>query len=74
MARISIHIPKIHDYITCINSFIAYHKNDLEVLIVVTVYQISKSDCQIERYRMIKFARSACIVFRWNQPHMINLN
>jgi len=27
----TIYIPKIHDCITCINSFIAYYKNDLEV-------------------------------------------
>ena len=32
-------------------SFIAYHKNDLEILIV-------------KRYHMIKFARSTCIVSR----------
>ena len=31
MARVTIHIPKIHNCITCINSFIAHHKNDLEV-------------------------------------------
>ena len=37
---------------TCINSFIAYHKNDLEILMVSTVCPVSKSDHQIERYRM----------------------
>ena len=36
--------PKIHDCITCINSFFAYHKNDLEVLKVAMGCQISKSD------------------------------
>ena len=44
--------------ITCINSFIAYHKNDPEILIVATVFPISKLNHRIERYRMIKFARS----------------
>ena len=48
--------------ITCINSFIAYHENDLEVLTVTTMCSISKLDHGIERYHMIKFARSACIV------------
>ena len=38
--------------ITCINSFIAYHKNDLEILTITTVFPISKSDHWIERYRM----------------------
>ena len=38
--------------ITCINSFIAYHKNDLEILTVATVFLIIKSDYRIERYRM----------------------
>ena len=45
-----------NDYITCINSFIACHKNDLEILTVTTVCLVSKSDRQIERYRIIKFA------------------
>ena len=40
--------------ITCINSFIAYTKNDLEILTVKMVCLVSKSDHQIERYRMIK--------------------
>ena len=40
--------------ITCINLFIAYHKNDLEILTVIMVCSISKSDHWIERYRMIK--------------------
>ena len=53
-----------HDCITCINLFIAYHKNDLEILTVTTIYLVSKSDLRIERYRMIKFAQSACIVIR----------
>ena len=51
----------ICSYIICINSFIAYHKNDLKILMVCPV---SKSDHRIERYRMIKFARSTCIVSR----------
>ena len=42
--------------ITCVNSFIAYHKNDLEILMITTVFLVFKSDHQIERYRMIKFA------------------
>ena len=59
MARMTIHIPgKNHNCIIYINSFISYHKNDLEVLTVVTVCSISKSNHQIERYRMIKFAQS----------------
>ena len=66
--------PKNHDWITCINSFISYHKNDFEILMVTMVCPVSKSDCWIERYRMIKFARSACIVSKWSQPHIINLN
>jgi len=40
--------------IACINSFIAYHKNDLEILMVVMVCLVSKSDRRIERYHMIK--------------------
>ena len=47
-----------------INSFIAYHKNDLKILTVTTVFPISESDHRIERYHMIKFARSARIVSR----------
>ena len=43
--------------ITCINSFIAYHKIDLEVLTVTTMCLVFKSDHRIERYHMIKFAR-----------------
>ena len=50
--------------ITCINSFITYHKNDLEILMVATMFPASKSGHWIERYRMIKFARLACIVSR----------
>ena len=43
--------------ITCINSFIANHKIDLEVLTVTTMCLVFKSDHRIERYHMIKFAR-----------------
>ena len=50
--------------IVCINSFIAYHKNDFEILTVATEFPLSESNHRIERYRMIKFARSACIVSR----------
>ena len=60
--------------ITCINSFITYHKNDLEILTVAMVCLVSKLDYRIEKYRIIKFARSACIVSRQSRPHMINLN
>ena len=42
--------------IVCINSFIAYHKNDLKILMVATEFPLSKSDHRIERYRTIKFA------------------
>ena len=56
---------QIHDCIACINSFIAYHKNDLEILTVTKVCPISKSGRQIERYHIIKFAQSACIVSNW---------
>ena len=66
--------PKNHYCITFINSFIAYHKNDLEILTVTIICSISKSDHQIERYRIIKFAWSACVVSRQGRPHMINLN
>ena len=61
--------PKNHDCITCINSFIAYHKNDLEVLTVTTVCAVSKSDSRIERYCMIKFTRLACIV--WGEADQV---
>ena len=54
----------ICSYITCINSIIAYHKNDLDILTIATVCLVSKSNHRIERYRMIKFARSTCIVYR----------
>ena len=50
--------------ILCINSFIAYHKNDLEILMVATEFPLSESDHRIARYRTIKFARSACIMSR----------
>ena len=36
--------------IVCINSFIAYHKNDLEILMVTTAFLVSKSNHQIKRY------------------------
>ena len=39
-------------------------KNDLEILTVTTMCPVFKSDHQIERYRMIKFTRLACIVSR----------
>ena len=65
---------KNHSCITCTNSFIAYHKNDLKVLTVVTICPISKSCHQIERYHMIKFAWSICNMFGWSQSRMINLN
>ena len=64
----------IFSCITCVNSFIAYHKNDLEILTVITVFSVFKSDHRIERYRMIKFAQSTYIVSRQGRPHMINLN
>ena len=59
----TIHVPKkiilaLHASIclciTCINSFIAYHKNNLKILTVIMVCPVSKSDHRIERYRMIK--------------------
>ena len=50
--------------IVCINSFTAYHKNDLEILMVAIVFSISKSNHWIKRYSMIKFTRSICIVSR----------
>ena len=45
-----------------INSFIAYHKNDLEILKIPTVFPVFKLDHRIERYRMIKFAQSIYIM------------
>ena len=57
---------RIQVKITFINSFIAFHKNYIEVLTVIMVCLISKSGRQIERYHTIKFARSACILFGWN--------
>ena len=65
---------KNHSCITCIKLSIAYHKNDLEILIVATVCLIPKSDCQIERYYMIKFSQFACILFGWNQSCVTNLD
>ena len=61
--------------ITCINSFIAYHKNDLEILTVATVFPVIKSNYRIERYLMIKFAQSACIVWgEANHVWLIEIN
>ena len=60
--------------ITCINSFIAYHKNDLKILTISMVCLVSKSEHRIERYHLIKSARSTCIVSRQGPPHMIKLN
>ena len=61
-------VPALHASaclcVTCINSFIAYHKNDLEIQTVTTVFLVSKSDHWIKRHRMIKFAWSTCIVSR----------
>ena len=54
----------ICSYIVYINSFITYHKNDLEILMVATAFSVSKLDHRTERYRMIKFAWLACIVSR----------
>jgi len=70
----TIHIPKNHSCITCINSFIVYHKNDIEILTVATVCSIPKSDRQIERYHMINFSQFTCILFRWNRSRVIDLN
>ena len=67
-------IPKNHSCITCIKSFIAHHKNDLEILMVVMVRPIPKSNCRIERYHKIKFSRSTCIVWGWNRSRVINWN
>ena len=50
--------------IVCINLFITYHKNDFDILMVATVFPISKSNHRIKRYRMINFTRSICIVLR----------
>ena len=60
--------------IVCINTFIVYHKNDFEILTVATMFPVSELDHWIERYHMIKFLRSICILFRRNRPRMINLN
>jgi len=37
------------------NSFITYHKNDLEVLTITMVHSVSQSDSWIKRYHKIKF-------------------
>ena len=37
------------------NSFITYYENDFEISTITTIYAVSKSDGQIERYRKIKF-------------------
>ena len=50
--------------ITCINSFITYHKHDLEIQMVAMTFSVSKLDHRIERYRIIKFAWSTCIASR----------
>ena len=70
----TIHVSNIHDCITCINLFVAYHKNDFEVLTIAMICPISKSDRQIYRYHKIKFSRSACILFGWSRSRMINSN
>ena len=36
--------------ITYINSFITYHKNDLEILIVAAMFPVIKLNYRIERY------------------------
>ena len=69
MTRVTIHIPKIKNCITSINSLITYHKNDFKILMVVTVCQIPKSDHRIERYYKIKFSWSACISFLGGVDH-----
>ena len=51
-----------------------YHKNDLEILTIATICPIPESDSQIERYHILKFSQSACILFVLNQPRMIHLN
>jgi len=52
---------KNHNFISCIKSFIAYHKNDLEILTIAMICPVLKSDHQIERYHKNKFSWSACI-------------
>ena len=73
MTKMTIHIRKNNSCITCIKSFIAYHKNDLEILRVATICPIPESNRRIERYCMIKFSQSACILFGWNRSCVINL-
>ena len=55
--------------IICIMSFITYYNNDLEILMVATVFPVSKSDHRIERYRTIKFAQFICIVKEESTTH-----
>ena len=52
---------KNHNFISCIKSFIAYHKNDLEILTIAMICPVLKFDHQIERYHKNKFSWSACI-------------
>ena len=61
--------PKNYSCITCINSFITYHKNDLEILMAATVCLNPKLDHRNERYHEIKFSRSACIV--WGETYHV---
>ena len=56
--------PKNHDCITCIGLLITYHKSDLEILTIATICPVSKSNRQIKRYHVIKFAQLACIMSR----------
>ena len=39
-------------------------ENDLGILSITTEFLVSESNHQIERYHMIKFAQSICIVSR----------
>ena len=50
------------------------HSLHVKKMFFTMVCSVSKSDRRIERYHMIKFARSTCIMSRQSRPHMIDLN
>jgi len=55
MVRWSFYVFKNHGRILATNSFITYHKNDLEISMITTVHSVSQLNSQIKRYHKIKF-------------------
>ena len=69
MTKMTISNTQKHCCITCIKSFITYHKSDLEILIVATVCLIIESNHWIERYHKIKCSRLHAL-YRGETDHM----